>query len=362
MRLPVEFAKQTTRSRLNSVMRHALTDVDGILVGHWSDIEQATGCTVVLSPDGAVGGVDIRGSAPGTRETPLLDPVMRVDRVHGIALSGGSAFGLATADGVARWLHEHGYGWETPVARVPIVPAAILFDLGMNGSTAWPGAAEGYAACQAASTEEHGRGNVGAGVGCSVGKLLGIERACRGGLGQASMALPGGVMIAALMAVNAVGDVVDPVDATIIAGARDLETNQFVDAQRVLQEQFDGYLFRPTPSRPGQAGGSGEMQNTTIGVVATNASLTKAETTKLAQMAHDGLARTLRPAHTAYDGDCIFSLATGKMEQAVELSLLGALASEVVAAAVLDGVRNAEWGYGFPAARDLVPRMLGPGA
>lgn len=338
-------------------MLNALVDVPGIRVGHWDSPEEGTGCTVVLTPQGATASVDVRGSAPGTRETDLLDPVMRVDQVHAIVLSGGSAFGLASADGAVRWLHERGHGWYTPVTPVPIVPAAILFDLGVGGSTRWPTAAEGYAACEAATDQEARRGSVGAGMGCSVGKLLGFDRACRGGLGQASLTLPGGIVVAALIAVNAVGDIVDPNRATIIAGARDPETQTLVDALGTIQPLFDQYAFR-RPAR-GEEGDAPVAENTTIGVIATNARLSKGEAKKLAQMAHDGLARTMRPAHTTYDGDALFALATGSAQPPAELSILGAIAAEVTAAAVLDGVRNATTAYGLPAAGDLIPRMLG---
>jgi L-aminopeptidase/D-esterase-like protein len=339
-------------------MRNALVDVPGILVGHWDSPEEGTGCTVILTPQGATASVDVRGSAPGTRETDLLDPVMRVDQVHAIVLSGGSAFGLASADGAVRWLHERGYGWYTPVTRVPIVPAAILFDLGVGGSTRWPTGAEGYAACEAATDQDASRGSVGAGMGCSVGKLLGFERACRGGLGQASVTLPGGVVVAALIAVNAVGDIVDPSRATIIAGARDLETQTLVDALSQIQAAFDQYSFRRAPSSE-QAEEQGSRENTTIGVVATNVRLSKSDAKKLAQMAHDGLARTMRPAHTSYDGDALFALSTATIDQPVDLSILGAIAAEVTAAAVLDGVRNATPAYGLPTAGELIPRMIG---
>lgn len=328
-------------------MRNALTDVSGIAVGHWTDAEAGTGCTVILTPEGATGGVDIRGSAPGTRETDLLDPICQVDSVHGLALSGGSAFGLGTADGVMRWLAERGHGWETPVAPVPIVPAAILFDLAVGNAGARPSAQNAYAACESASVEDASRGNVGVGTGCTVGKLLGAEKATRGGLGQASLELPGGLVIAALVAVNALGDVVDPADTAIIAGVRDLESNRLVDGLKLAQRLFDQFQLRG-PS----------LENTTIGVVATNARLSKVQCRKVAQMAHDGLARTVRPAHTMYDGDCFFTLATGAIDRPVELSLLGATAAEVIAAAVVDGVRSAEAGYGFPASSDLVPLML----
>ncbi len=312
--------------------------------------------------------MDVRGSAPGTRETALLDPVNRVDRVHGVLLSGGSAYGLGAAHGVVEWLAERGYGWYTPAARVPIVPAAILYDLGFGGSTVYPTQEDAYAACEAAIEEDGSRGSVGAGVGCTVGKLMGFERCTRGGLGQASAALAGGVVVSALVAVNAVGDVVDPMRAELVAGARDPDGSELVDSLSLAAEGFDSFLFRRAGraatdkshllADSGSAGVQGLIENTTIGMVATNVALSKAEATKLAQMAQSGVSRATRPAHTAYDGDCIFALSTGVLDVEVELSLLGAVGAEVVAAAVLDGVLNASPAHGVPAASDLTPRRL----
>ncbi len=351
------------------MVNSALTDVPGLRVGHWTDRAHGTGCSVVLAPEGACGGVDVRGSAPGTRETALLNPVGRVDQVHAVLLSGGSAFGLGAAHGVVRWLAERGFGWPTPASPVPIVPAAILYDLGFAGSTVYPTDENAYAACEAASHEDGSRGSVGAGVGCTVGKLLGAGCASRGGLGQASAALPGGVIVAALVAVNAVGDVVDPKRGELVAGARDPETGELVDSLSEAVARFDTFLFRPPASqeaaRPsnqameaGLADSVAAEDNTTIGVVATNLALNKPEVTKLAQMAQTGVSRTTRPAHTLFDGDCVFALATGVLEAAVELSLLGAVAAEVVAEAVLDGVRNATPAHGVPAAAGLTPKSL----
>jgi len=349
-------------------VNNALSDVQGILVGHWSDPDNGTGCTVVLTPEGSCGGVDVRGSAPGTRETALLDPANRVDRVHGVLLSGGSAYGLGAAHGVVEWLAGRGYGWYTPAAPVPIVPAAILYDLGLGGSTVYPTHENAFAACEAATDAEDGRGSVGAGVGCTVGKLLGFERCTRGGLGQASAELPGGVVISALVAVNAIGDIVDPMRAQLVAGARDPESGDLVDSLAATAASLDSFLFRTprsdsdqSPSSRGgsQASGTQPVQdNTTIGVVATNLSLSKTEVTKLAQMGQTGISRTTRPAHTLYDGDCLFALATGALDTKVELSLVGAIAAEVVAAAVLDGVLKATPAYGVPAASEVTPRPL----
>ena len=315
-----------------------LVAVPGIEVGHHELAGLPTGCTVVLARGGAVGGVDVRGSAPGTRETDLLDPVNTVERVHAVVLSGGSAFGLAAADGVVRFLEERGVGYPVGPFRVPIVPAAILFDLGLSGEgAARPGPGCGYRAAAAAGPDPVRRGNVGAGAGATVGKSQGFGRAMKGGIGSASLRFPDGLVVAALIAVNAVGDIVDPATGEVVAGVRDAEGG-LADARRLLLEA-------------GAAGGvSGGA--TTIGVVAVNAPLTKAEATKVARMAHDGLARTIYPAHTPADGDTLFALATGGGPDA-RLGRVGALAAEVVARAVLDAVRSAESLPGLPAARDL---------
>ncbi|MDE0076412.1 MAG: P1 family peptidase [Caldilineaceae bacterium] len=349
-------------------MNNALTDVQGILVGHWSDPVHGTGCTVVLTPEGSCGGVDVRGSAPGTREVALLDPVNRVDRVHGVLLSGGSAYGLGAAHGVVKWLSGRGYGWYTPAAPVPIVTAAIVYDLGFAGSTVYPSQEDAFDACQVATEDEGSRGSVGAGVGCTVGKLLGAEQCMRGGLGQASASLPGGVVVSALMVVNAIGDIVDPTRAELVAGALDPVSGGLVDSLSATAARFDSYLFRRqrTESNPAssttvdpEVGKRSPFQeNTTIGVIATNLSLSKMEATKLAQMAQTGVSRSTRPAHTLYDGDCLFALATCALDVQFELSLLGAVAAEVVAAAVLDGILYATPAHGVPAASEVTPRRL----
>jgi L-aminopeptidase/D-esterase-like protein len=317
-------------------MHNALTDVSGLKVGHWTNLEAATGCTIVLCPEGAVAGVDVRGSAPGTRETDLLDPTNLVEKVNAILLSGGSAFGLAAAEGVMRWLEERGYGYDAGVAKVPIVPAAILFDLGIGSSIVRPDAAAGYAACEAATDGPVAQGNVGAGTGATVGKMLGMAQATKGGLGTASRQTGGGVVVAALVVVNALGEVVDPNTGRIIAGARSPEGDRFVPSVELMASRM---------------GGGGALENTTLAVVATNAALTKVGVTKVAQMAHDGLARVIRPAHTMFDGDASFALSYG--DKSADVNLVGALAAEVVAGAVLSAVRSAESLAGIPAVRDL---------
>jgi L-aminopeptidase/D-esterase-like protein len=319
-----------------------LTSIDGVLVGHHTLSERPTGCSVVITSAGAVAGVDVRGSAPGTREVALLDPVNTVDKVHAIVLSGGSAFGLDAASGVVRYLEERDVGFDVGIAKVPIVPAAILFDLGVGGKpNIRPGADCGYQAARAASAAAIAEGNVGAGAGATVGKSLGSARAMKGGVGSASIELPNGLIVAALMAVNAVGDVIDPSTGRVVAGVRSEDGSSLADARLLLRS---GVLVR------GQRG-----RNTTIGVVATNARLTKTEATKVAQMAHDGLARAIVPAHTPSDGDTIFALALGNFEGDVSLSVVGALAAEAVSDAILSAIEHAESIPGFPAARDLDP-------
>jgi L-aminopeptidase/D-esterase-like protein len=300
---------------------------------------------VVLATDGAVAGVDVRGAAPGTRETELLSPLNAVDRVHALLLAGGSAFGLDAAGGVMRWLDERGIGIPVGPARVPIVPAAILFDLWVGDASIRPDAASGYAACDAASSAPVAEGNVGAGAGASVGKLFGIERAMRGGLGSASVTV-GGITVAALVAVNAIGDVVDPASGAPIAGARSADGLRL---QGTMASMLRGEL--PAPMQPGSA--------TTLGIVATDAVLTKAQAGKVAQMAHDGFARSINPVHTMTDGDTIFALATGASGQAANVSLLGALGAEVIATAVVRAVRAATGLSGaglptLPSASDLM--------
>jgi L-aminopeptidase/D-esterase-like protein len=317
-------------------MNGTLTDVAGISVGHWTTLEAGTGCTVILCPPGTVGGVDVRGSAPGTRETDLLNPINLVQQVDALVLSGGSAYGLATAEGAMRWLEEHGRGLDVGVGRVPIVPAAVIFDLSFLRADVRPGPAEGYAACQAADGAPVAQGNVGAGTGATVGKAAGFNLASKGGLGSASMMTPGGVVVAALVVVNAFGEIRDPATGQIVTGPRNPDGG-YLDTVQILVNVFGQ---SPLAGRPGT--------NTTLGVVATNAALTKVAATKVAQMAHDGLARAIYPVHTMFDGDTVFALATGSV--AADTNLIGALAAEVLAQAVLAGVRAAQPLGGLPAA------------
>jgi L-aminopeptidase/D-esterase-like protein len=317
-----------------------LTAVPGIKVGHHTLTGRPTGCTVVMTEDGAVAGVDVRGGAPGTRETDLLNPTKAVQEVHAIVLAGGSAFGLDAASGVMRYLEERDIGFDTRVAKVPIVPAAILFDLGVGDDpTIRPTADCGYRAAEAATSGPVAEGNVGAGAGATIGKTGGAGRAMKGGVGSASISLPSGLVVSALVAVNAVGDIIDPDTGQVVAGVRSEDGRTLADARVLLRA-----------GRPGQ---SRRGENTTIGVVATNATLTQAQATVMAQMAHDGFARAIAPAHTPNDGDAIFALATGVYDQPINLGTVGALAAEAMADAIVRAARAATGIPGYPAARDL---------
>ena len=330
----------------------SLTDVRGLSVGHFTDTRRPTGCTVVLTPQGAVAGVDVRGASPGTRETELLSPLNAVEKIHAVLLSGGSAFGLDAAGGVMRWLEEKGVGVEVGPVRIPIVPAAILFDLFTGDASIRPDATSGYAACAAASVSPEAQGNVGAGAGAVVGKLFGIERAMKGGIGSASVCV-NGVTVAALVAVNAVGDVIDPRSGAVIAGSRSVDGLSMVGTtQAILNGEALMHLM------PGGA--------TSIGVVATDAVISKVQANKIAQMAHDGLARSINPVHTLTDGDTLFALGTGASGLEVHTTVLGTLAAEVVARAVLNAVRAAKGISGaglptLPCAEDMSdPDFLAP--
>jgi L-aminopeptidase/D-esterase-like protein len=324
-------------------LANAITDVTGIEVGHYTDKSSATGCTVVLYREGAVTGVDVRGGAPGTRETDLLRPENRVDQAHAVLLSGGSAFGLNAAAGVMRYLEEQGVGYQAGPALVPIVPAAILFDLALITSEVRPGPEEGYKACLGCSTGDVEEGTIGAGTGATVGKLLGIDRAIKGGIGTASLELPGGVIVGAIVAVNAHGGVVDYTNGKTIAGPRRSDGPGIYDTVDLLLNGHNEHGAEGGP--PGT--------NTTIGVVATNAALTKAQANFLARVSHDGLALAIRPCHTTRDGDTLFAMATGEVSSDIDLVGLGAAAVEVVARSVLRAVRTATGLGGVPSLKEL---------
>jgi L-aminopeptidase/D-esterase-like protein len=328
---------------MNPDAPNSIAAVAGLEIGHFTDPRRPTGCTVVIARNGAVAGVDVRGAAPGTRETDLLAPTNLVERVHAIVLAGGSAWGLEAATGVVRWLEEQGVGMPVGPARLPIVPAAVLFDLLVGDSGVRPDAQAGYRACQAASRDAPAEGNVGAGAGAAVGKVFGIDRAMKGGIGSASVTVDG-VTVAALIACNALGDVIDPDTARVIAGARTADGKRLVDTRRAL-------LAGEAP-RPLIAG-----TNTTIGVIATDAVITKIQATRLAQMGHDGLARSINPVHTMSDGDTLFALGTGAAGKSLGMMTLGTMAAEVTARAVVRAVRAARGisvdGLSLPALGDL---------
>lgn len=309
------------------IMNNSLTRVPGIKVGHVTDAVAATGCTVILCPPKTVGAVDVRGGAPGTRETDLLQPYNRVEEVTAIMLSGGSAFGLASADGAMQWLHEHEIGYMSGAGfLVPIVPAAILFDLAVGNPDVRPTAKMGYQACENATDAAVEQGSVGAGTGARIGAMLGNNRASKGGIGSAAIELPNGLIIAALMAVNAVGDVLDE-QGNILAGLRNEDGSGFMGMLNAITEMMS------SQTQPDS------RENTVIGVVATNAKLSKAHTYKVAQQAHDGIARAVNPAHTMFDGDAIFALSTGEIP--AQPTLVGAYAAEMVSAAIRNAVREA---------------------
>lgn len=324
--------------------KNAITDVPGILVGQAQDETGLTGCTVILCHKPATGGVDQRGGAPGTRETDLLDPVNMVDKVNAILLAGGSAFGLDAATGVMRYLREHKEGFNAGGVRVPIVPAAILFDLGIGSSEAYPDAEMGYQACLAASSDAPAQGNYGAGCGATVGKLFGMGQAMKSGIGTASLEIGGGIIVGAIVAVNAFGDVIDPKTGQILAGTRSARVGPIKlgnpgDFANTLE------MLKTLPGRTVM--GMAAHSNTVIGVVASNARFDKAATTKVAQMAQDGLSRCIRPAHTMLDGDTLFALSTGHKK--ADVSSVGAWAAEVVSLAILNAIHAAQPSGGLPA-------------
>ena len=346
-------AGQEPATRPATAVAKGLTAVPELKVGHHTLTERPTGCTVVLVDGaGAVGGVSQRGSAPGTRETDLLHPLNMVDKVNAIVLAGGSAFGLDAAQGVVRYLDERHVGWPVgPNGVVPIVPAAILMDLGFGGNPRIrPTADCGYRAAQSASADAVAEGNVGAGSGATVGKML-RGRSMKGGIGTAAVALPDGLIVAAIVAVNAVGDVVDPSSGKVVAGVRTEDGKALADVRTLIRS---GALSTRPSDRP-QPG-----QNTTIAVVATNARLSKADVNRVALMADDGLARAIVPAHTAGDGDTVFALATGSLAGSADVTTVGALAADVLSEAIVRAVSKAQTLAGIPSARDLgtVPARL----
>jgi L-aminopeptidase/D-esterase-like protein len=327
-------------SRAADAPNATLTAVPGVKVGHFTLTTRPTGCTVILTEAGATAGVDVRGTAPATRETDLLNPLDIVQQIHGIVLSGGSAFGLDSATGVMRYLEEKGIGFPFGRAHVPTVPAASLFDLPVGDPSIRPTADCGYQAAKSATNAPVTEGSVGAGAGATIGKTAGFDRAMKAGIGSAALTMPDGLIVAAIVAVNAVGDVIDPATGKVVAGVRTADGTCCADARVLLRA-----------GGPRRAGGAGE--NTTIGVIATNAVLTKTQATRVAQMAHDGFARAISPSHTPNDGDAIFAIATGAKTGDANAGLIGELAAEVMADAIVRAVRQATGVPGYPAIRDL---------
>lgn len=331
-----------------SPFTNSIVDVPGIKIGHSTDFDAITGCTVVLCEEGAIAGVDQRGGGPGTKETDLLNPVNNVQKVHAIMLSGGSAFGLDSASGAMIYLEEKGIGYSVGAHIVPIVPAAILFDLLIGDGNIRPDADMGYQACLTASTEEPEQGSVGAGTGATVGKLLGMTQSTKSGIGSASIKLPGGTIIGALIAVNAIGEVINPENNQIIAGLRSLKKGpisiggdeKFASTLDIMRS-YAGQKLLSMASR----------SNTVIGVVATNAKMNKSQATRIAQMAQNGVVRTIKPANTMFDGDTIFALSTGKKN--TDINVVGAFAAQVVSRAIINAVKNASSLGGIPAIKDF---------
>jgi L-aminopeptidase/D-esterase-like protein len=318
-------------------MHNAITDIPGIRVGHYTDLQAATGCTVILCEGGAVAGVDVRGGAPGTRDTDLLNPINVVEKIHAVMLSGGSAFGLNSFGGVQRYLEEKGVGYEMAGVRVPIVPGAVVFDLDVGSARVRPGADEGYQACLNATAGRVAEGCVGAGTGAIFGQLKGKRLATKGGVGTASVKFYGDVIVAAIIVVNALGDIIDPTTGRILAGIRSEDGKGFDNTIELMKQ---GFTYLAEPGR-----------NTVVGVVATNAVLTKAQAAKVAGMAHDGMARAINPSHSMHDGDTIFALSLGNRKS--DVTTVGAMAAEVTRLAIVSAVKKAVTIDGVPCLNDI---------
>ncbi|UEL49654.1 P1 family peptidase [Terrisporobacter hibernicus] len=307
-------------------MYNNILDVEGLKVGQIEDTGALTGCTVVICEEGATCGVDVRGSAPGTRETDLLDPINSVQKVHAVVLSGGSAFGLESTCGVSKYLEEKNIGFDVGVCKVPIVTGAVLFDLGVGDYKVRPDKEMGYKACLNASETELKQGNYGAGCGATVGKIKGSNYVTKGGIGSCSIKLDNGIVVSALIAVNAFGDIYE--DGKVIAGVLNDDKTKLLNTYEIMKSGF--------------VKGGFKIDNTTIGIVATNAKLTKAQCKKISQMAHDGYAKSIFPIHTPHDGDAIFTMSTGKIQVDSDITLLGSLAAEVVEKSIINAIKNAK--------------------
>lgn len=313
------------------------TNIPGIKLGHAQNMKAATGCTVVICENGATAGVDVRGGSPGTRETDLLNPMNLVDKVHAVFLSGGSAFGLDAASGMMQYLEERNIGFDVGVTKVPIVTGAVLFDLNIGDFRVRPDKKMGYEACVNANNIDCPEGNVGAGTGATVGKIIGPEYSMKGGLGTYCLQV-GELFVGAVVAVNCLGDVVDPLTGNIIAGALDSTKTKFINTENVMISQYDKNKNVFTG-------------NTTIGIVATNAKLTKSQANKIASMTHNGYGRTMRPAHSMFDGDTIFALGTGYID--ADVNVVGLLAARVMEQAVLRAVKNTTSVHGYKCYKDM---------
>lgn len=314
------------------------TDIDDIRLGHAQDEKGFTGCSVIICEEGATGGVDVRGGSPGTRETDLLDPSEMVEKIHAVVLAGGSAFGLDASSGVMQYLEERDIGFDVNVAKVPIVCSAVLFDLAFGNPKIRPDKKMGYQAClNSENYKDDINGNIGAGYGATVGKILGPSTSMKGGLGTYAIEV-GDLKVGAIVAVNCLGDVVDPKNLNIIAGALDRKTNTFLDSEKILINNIKN------PSNPFKG-------NTTIGLIVTNGKFTKAQAKKISSMAHNGFGRTMRPAHTMFDGDTIFTMATNKVE--ADVTTVGMLAAKVMEKAVLRAVKEAKSLNGVLSFNDL---------
>lgn len=313
------------------------TDIEGIKVGNAQDLEAGTGCTVVICEEGATAGVDVRGGSPGTRETDLLDSENLVDAVHAIMLAGGSAFGLDAASGAMKYLEQRNIGFDVQVTKVPIVCSAVLFDLVVGNYKIRPDLKMGYTACENATDRECPNGNIGAGTGATVGKFLGIDRAMKGGLGSYAVQI-GDLQVGAIVAVNALGDIIDPKTGEILAGLLDEDGLKMIGTEDLMAKKY-------AEKRNIFSG------NTTIGIVATNAALEKPGANKLASMSHNGYARTMRPAHSIFDGDTIFTMATGKID--ADINVIGFLAAEVMEKAVINAIKSAKSAYGFKSSEEI---------
>jgi L-aminopeptidase/D-esterase-like protein len=320
-------------------MEELIYEIPGAHIGHAQNLKAATGCTVILTPEGAVCGVDQRGGAPGTRETDLLRPMHLVEKVHAVLLTGGSAYGLSAADGVMQWLEERKYGFDVGVTTVPIVPGASLFDLAIGRADVRPDSKMGYAACESAQKNWMAKtGTIGAGTGATVGHLLGDAGCMKGGFGTSIMEVKPGIFVGAAFAVNCFGDVIDPSTGKTIAGSRKMPEGHFADIMKTLAQMPESF--------------DAAVKSTVIGIVATNATLSKEIANKVAQMAHNGLARTIIPTHTMFDGDTIFALSTG-FEKRMDANIIGAFAAETTARAVINAVSKATSLCGIPAMEDI---------